>query len=81
MKSLTIKNFKKVLMSMNYSDDTVLSMAVAKWLMTSPLHDKETLIDLFKHFATRYKHKTYGRMFIEWVISDSREPYGGIGGR
>ena len=76
VKSLTIKNFKKVLMSMNYSDDTVLSMAVAKWLMTSPLHDKETLIDLFKHFATRYKHKTYGRMFIEWVISDSREPYG-----
>ena len=76
VKSLTIKNFKKVLMSMNYSDDTVLSMAVAKWLMTSPLHDKETLIDLFKHFATRYKHKTYGRMFSEWVISDSREPYG-----
>jgi ADP-ribosylglycohydrolase len=76
VKSVTVKNFKKVLMSMCYSDDTILSMAVAKWLMTSPLHDKETLVDLFKHFATRYKHKTYGRMFREWVISDSREPYG-----
>ena len=61
---------------MYYSDDTILSMAVAKWLMTSPTHDKETLIDLFKHFATRYKHKTYGRKFAEWVLSDSREPYG-----
>jgi ADP-ribosylglycohydrolase len=76
VKSLTVKNFKKVLMSMYYSDDTILSMAVAKWLMTSPTHDKEVLIDLFKHFATRYKHKTYGRKFAEWVLSDSREPYG-----
>lgn len=76
VKSLTVKNFKKVLMSMCYSDDTILSMAVAKWLMTSPTHDKEALIDLFKHFATRYKHKTYGRKFREWVVSDSREPYG-----
>ena len=76
MKSVTVKNFKKVLMSMCYSDDTILSMAVAKWLMTSPTHDKEVLIDLFKHFATRYKHKTYGRKFAEWVLSDSREPYG-----
>ena len=76
VKSLTVKNFKKVLMSMNYSDDTILSLAVAKWLMTSPKHDKETLIDFFKHFATRYKHKTYGRKFAEWVLSDSREPYG-----
>ena len=76
VKSVTAKNFKKVLMSMSYSDDTILSMAVAKWLMTSPTHDKETLIDLFKHFATRYKHKTYGRKFREWVVSDSREPYG-----
>ena len=76
VKSLTVKNFKKVLMSMCYSDDTILSMTVAKWLMTSPTHDKETLIDLFKHFATRYKHKTYGRKFREWVVSDSRDPYG-----
>ena len=76
VKSVTARNFKKVLMSMCYSDDTILSMAVAKWLMTSPTHDKETLVDLFKHFATRYKHKTYGRKFREWVASDSREPYG-----
>ena len=76
VKSLTVKNFKKVLMSMCYSDDTILSLAVAKWLMTSPTHDEEVLIDLFKHFATRYKHKTYGRKFAEWVLSDSRKPYG-----
>ena len=76
VKSLTIKRFKKVHNYMSYTDDTILSLAVSKWLMTSPTHDKEVLIDLFKHFATRYKHNTYGTKFKEWRISDSREPYG-----
>ena len=76
VKSLTIKRFKKVYNYMSYTDDTILSLAVSKWLMTSPTHDKEVLIDLFKHFATRYKHNTYGTKFKEWRISDSREPYG-----
>ena len=76
VKSLTIKRFKKVYDYMSYTDDTILSLAIAKWLMTSPSHDKEILIDLFKHFATRYKHKTYSKSFREWVLSDSREPYG-----
>ena len=76
VKSLTIKRFKKVYNYMSYTDDTILSLAVSKWLMTSPTHDKEVLIDLFKHFATRYKHNTYGTKFKEWRISDCREPYG-----
>ena len=75
-KALAGKTIKRVYADMSYTDDTILSLAVAKWLMTSPTHDKETLIDLFKHFATRYKHKTYGKKFREWVLSDSREPYG-----
>ena len=75
-KALAGKTIKRVYADMSYTDDTILSLAIAKWLMTSPTHDKEVLIDLFKHFATRYKHKTYGRKFAEWVLSDSREPYG-----
>ena len=76
VKSLTLKRFKKVYNYMSYTDDTILSLAVAKWLMTSPAHGKEVLIDLFKHFASRYKHKTYSESFRNWVLSDSREPYG-----
>ena len=76
VKRLTVRKFNKVQKSMYYSDDTVLSLAVAKWLMISPTHDKETLIDLFKHFAVRYKPTTYGKKFKEWVLSDSRDPYG-----
>ena len=75
-KALAGQTIKKVYADMSYTDDTILSLAIAKWLMTSPTHDKEVLIDLFKHFATRYKYKNYGGKFKDWVKSDSREPYG-----
>ena len=61
---------------MSYTDDTILTLAIAKWLMTDKKHSKETLIDLLKHFATRYKPVTFGRNFKKWAASDDREPYG-----
>jgi len=51
-------------------------MAIAKWLMDDPSHDKELLIDLFKHFGSRYRVFTFGKKFQKWVESDDRAPYG-----
>ena len=76
MKKLAGKKEMKVLKSMNYTDDTILSMAVAKWLMDDPEHNKESLIDLFKHFGSRYRVYSFGRKFRKWVDSDDRTPYG-----
>ena len=61
---------------MSYTDDTILSLAIAKWLMDDPSHNKESLIDLFKHFGNRYRVITFGRNFRKWVESDDRTPYG-----
>jgi ADP-ribosylglycohydrolase len=61
---------------MNYTDDTILSMAIAKWLMDDPEHNKESLIDLFKHFGNRYRVYSFGREFRKWVDSYDRTPYG-----
>jgi ADP-ribosylglycohydrolase len=60
---------------MTYTDDTVLSLAIAKWLIDDPTHDKQNLIDLFKHLARRYASYSFGKNFQKWVKSDSREPY------
>ena len=76
VKKLAGKKEMKVLKSMNYTDDTILSMAVAKWLMDDPEHNKESLIDLFKHFGSRYRVYSFGRKFRKWVDSDDRTPYG-----
>ena len=76
IKALVNKKDMKVLKSMTYTDDTVLSLAIAKWLMDDPSHNKETLIDLFKHYGNRYQVLFYGRKFTEWVKSEARAPYG-----
>ena len=76
VKRLASKKSMKVLAGMSYTDDTILSMAISKWLMDDSSHDKEKLIDLFKHFGSRYRVFTFGKKFQKWVESDDRAPYG-----
>ena len=77
VKALAGQSHLKTSVTMTYTDDTVLSLAIAKWLMDDPMHDKQTLIDLFKRLARRYVSYSFGKDFRAWVRSDSREPYGG----
>ena len=76
VKEVAGKNSLKVLASMSYTDDTILSLAIAEWLIDDPSHDKESLINLFKHFGNRYRVITFGRNFRKWVESADRAPYG-----
>ena len=76
VKKLATKKDIKVLKSMTYTDDTILSLAIAKWLMDDPSHAKDSLIDLFKHFANRYRYNTFSDTFRDWVKSPNRAPYG-----
>ena len=76
IKRLAGKKEMKVLTSMNYTDDTILTLAIARWLMTDATHDKESLIDLFKHFGNRYRVYSFGKKFRQWSGSDDRSPYG-----
>ena len=76
VKALAEKPHLKPSVSMTYTDDTVLSLAIAKWLADDPSHDKQTLVDLFKRLARRYVPYSFGKTFRAWVRSDNREPYG-----
>ena len=76
VKALAGRPHLKPSVTMSYTDDTVLSLAVAKWLIDDPRHDKQTLIDLFKRLARRYVSYSFGKNFRAWVRSDSRESYG-----
>lgn len=60
---------------MSYTDDTVLTLGVAKWLMEDKKHGKDTLIDIIKDLGSKYKQPTFSKEFKKWVKSDSREPY------
>ena len=76
IKDLASKPHLKPSVTMTYTDDTVLSLAIAKWLVDDPSHDKQTLVDLFKRLARRYTPYSFSKTFRAWVRSDNREPYG-----
>ena len=76
VKALAGKPHLKTSVCMTYTDDTVLSLAIAKWLVDDPTHDKQTLVDLFKRLARRYAPYSFGKNFRAWARSDSRKPYG-----
>ena len=69
------------------TDDTVLTCAVAKWLMdtmadTSDSEDRfnhEGLAKHLKNFGRTYPNAGYGGMFRKWLASESNEPFNSFG--
>ena len=60
--------------NMQYTDDTVQTLAVAKWLMTDTSHNKDTLIKLMKKYGKKYKFKWHGELFKKWMESSDNTP-------
>ncbi len=57
-----------------FTDDTVLTIAVAKWLLGDGNLIK-TVLDAYK----RYPHAGYGGMFKEWATDGGGKPYNSFG--
>ncbi len=57
-----------------FTDDTVLTFAVADSLLTGAPY-----VDKFHEYARAYPHRGYGGRFMEWIESGSREPYNSWG--
>jgi len=57
-----------------FTDDTVLSIAVADCLLTG-----SSYVDKFRAYALNYPDRCYGLGFWRWVESGSRQPYNSWG--
>ncbi len=67
-----------------FTDDSVMTIAVADALMKAGIDaDEESikceLIKSMKVWGRRYPYAGYGGSFIQWLASDSTEPYGSWG--
>lgn len=64
-----------------FTDDTVLTVAVADCLMRYENDEKfkRDLVFTFKAYVKKYLDAGYGRRFYKWAIGDSIEPYGSMG--
>ena len=66
-----------------YTDDTCMTLAVAKALCQSMGRSddevREALIDCMKEIGRKYPDAGYGGMFYGWVLGESRKPYHSCG--
>ena len=46
-----------------FTDATVMTLAVAKWLMDDPTHSSYSLIRIMQDMGRRYPHAGYGGTF------------------
>ena len=66
-----------------FTDDTVMTIAVAEALMQFPAGevptDKAPLIESMRKWGRRYPYEGYGERFMVWLICDKPQPYNSCG--
>ena len=84
--SIKTKQFTLVTRNSVFSDDTVMTLAVAnalrKWKKGDAIDEKEfeqAVIDSMRKFGRRYPNAGYGRKFARWLESDNPQPYNSWG--
>lgn len=67
--------------SCHITDDTVMTLAVAKWLTDSFNHSADDLMKEIKSFCEKYPNKGYDGLFLDWwfIDIDSTAPYNSWG--
>ena len=78
------KEFELFTKECEFTDDTVMTIAVAEALLDSGKDAgeatiKTNLIKSMKKWGQKYPNSGYGARFIDWVLSDNPQPYGSYG--
>lgn len=84
--SIKTTNFNLLDKRSRYTDDSVMSMAVAEWLMDDPAHLHEVLEKKMVKYGSLNPDAGYGGMFFRWLFhpervfkSGKREAYNSFG--
>ena len=63
----------------NFTDDSVMTLAVAKWLVEDKMHSSDSLIRCMKELGNRYPNAGYGGNFRFWLRQEKPQPYNSWG--
>lgn len=69
----------EILKNGKFTDDSVLTVAVMEWLVSTGGENSKELIEYLKDWATNYPDVGYGGKFKTWVLSDSDKPINSYG--
>lgn len=62
---------------MDYTDDTIMTIAVADWLLSDKRHTKKGLVARLQEWGRKYPHPMgeYGCKFSQWLRRSNPRPY------
>lgn len=65
----------------SFTDDSIMTLAVAKWLTGDLEHSPQTLVQIMQEFGRRYPSPMggYGARFNTWLHSEQPRPYNSWG--
>ena len=63
----------------SFTDDSVMTLAVAKWLVEDEAHTIHYLIYCIQELGNRYPRAGYGGNFMAWLREDEPQPYNSWG--
>ncbi|MBF1635028.1 MAG: DUF1810 family protein [Prevotella sp.] len=73
------KNFPLFTPMSRFTDDTVMTLAIAKWLTEDKEHSKEGLVQRMQSLGKRYPNAGYGGGFKRWLNDCHPKPYNSYG--
>ena len=62
-----------------FTDDSVMTLAVAKWLVEDEAHTLHYLIYCMQELGHEHPYAGYGGMFLGWLSEDNPQPYNSWG--
>lgn len=72
-------NFELFTPKSTFTDDTVLTMANALWLLEDEQHTHERLVEIMLNLCNRYQDRGYGGRFARWISAKGPQPYNSFG--
>lgn len=78
-KNAKTEGFELLPAGSRFTDDTVMTLAVAEWLMIDPMHSKSRLVDCMQRLGRKYPDAGYGGMFRKWIATENPKPYNSFG--
>ena len=78
-RSATNYNFTTVPAKSKFTDDTVMTCAVALWLIEDEKHLLSELVKQMQKLGQMFPRAGYGGMFRKWLVAKNPKPYGSFG--
>lgn len=72
---MKITDFKLFKEDSRFTDDSVMTLAVAKWLVEDKEHTIEKLICCMQDLGRKYPDAGYGGRFFSWIFDTDPQPY------